>query len=261
VPEESNGRLRLTVVGSAPAWALAPNQPSSCYLVEADGEALALDLGQGALGSLAAIVPPENLRAIFISHLHADHHVDLIPLRYYLKYGLDRPGKVELHVPGDLRRRYDAFLGEDHFLEDLQGDPVSTGIAHVGPFIVEALPVTHGPDAHAFRVTASRVPGGPGLVYSGDCGNWRDLVPLIHPGDTLLCEAFWGTRTPQDGANHLSAEEAGSAAAAGRAARLVITHIPDAHDPAEALVCAARPFGGPISLARPGLHLEIDPAD
>jgi ribonuclease BN (tRNA processing enzyme) len=257
VVEEGHGGLRLTVIGCAPAWALRPNQPSSCYLVELDTQAIALDLGQGSLGALAAVRSPETLRAVFISHLHADHHVDLIPLRYYLKYGLERPGSVELHVPGDLRSRYDAFLGEDGFLDDMPGEPVRAGIQSVGPFVVEARKVTHGPNAHAFRVSSAASPGAPALVYSGDCGNWQDLVPLIRAGDTLLCEAFWGANEPEEGANHLSAAEAASAATSGEAAHLILTHIPDAHHPNRAVERASLGFHGPVGLARPGTQLEV----
>ena len=249
--------MRLTVVGSAPAWALRPNQPSSCYLVEAQGEAIVLDLGQGSLGALAAILPPESLRAIFVSHMHADHHVDLIPLRYYLKYGLERPGRVELHAPAGLRARYDAFLGEPDFLADLPGEDVAEGTRTIGPFRVEARPVTHGLNSVAFRVSAADLADAQGLVYSGDCGRWRDLVPLIHPGDTLLCEAFWGTRQAEEGVHHLTARGAASAAHAGGAARLVLTHIPDANDPYGALDQAMTVFHGTVALAEPGMQLLI----
>lgn len=256
--ERGDRRLRLTVVGSAPAWALRPAQPSSCYLVEHEGEAIALDLGQGSLGSLGAIRAPETLRAIFITHLHADHHVNLIPLRYYLLYGMERPGTVELHAPAELRSRYDAFLGEADFLAPLPGDDIAAGAREVGPFVVEAQPVTHGLNSFAFRVSSAGEPGAPGLVYSGDCGHWQDLVPLVHPGDTLLCEAFWGCLPAEEGAQHLTARDAAHAARAGRAARLVLTHIPDAHDPGNAVEQATVLFRGRVALAEPGLQLVVE---
>jgi ribonuclease BN (tRNA processing enzyme) len=94
-------------------------------------------------------------------------------------------------------------------------------------------------------------------VYSGDCADWRDLVPLLRPGDTLLSEAFWGVETADPGAMHLTADEAAQAAEAGGAARLVLTHIGEEHDPEAALVAARARFLGDTLLARPGVSIAI----
>jgi ribonuclease BN (tRNA processing enzyme) len=257
VPDD---HLRLTIVGSAPAWSLRPGQPSSCYLVELGGDALVLDLGQGSLGSLAAIRAPESMTAIVVSHLHPDHHVDLVALRHYLKYGLEPSGSVRLHAPGELRARYDSFLGEPDFLAELPGADLAPGTFTVGPFSVEARPVTHALNSFGFRVTVGGHEDGPGLVYSGDCGRWQDLLPLTHAGDTLLSEAFWGASAATEGAGHMTALEAASAAHEAGAARLVLTHIPEAHDPLAAQELARSTFDGPVLLATPGARFNIGAA-
>jgi ribonuclease BN (tRNA processing enzyme) len=249
--------LRLTIVGSAPAWSLRPEQPSSCYLVELDDAALVLDLGQGSLGCLAAIRPPESVTAVVISHLHPDHHVDLVALRHYLKYGLESAASVPLHAPAELRARYDAFLGEADFLVDLPGAELAPGPLTVGPFRIEARPVTHALHSFGFRITAAGRQDEPGLVYSGDCGRWQDLLPLTHPGDTLLSEAFWGASAAVEGAGHMTALEAASAASQAGARRLLLTHVPDAHDPRGAAELARTIFTGEVALAQPGMQLVI----
>ena len=104
--------MKLTVLGSSAAWSQRPGRPSSSYLVELGGEALVLDLGQGSLGALFGHREPSSVQAVVISHMHADHHVDLIPLRHHLRYQFERPRSIGLHVPDALRRRYDAFCGE-----------------------------------------------------------------------------------------------------------------------------------------------------
>ena len=43
--------MRLTVIGCAGSFP-GPDSPASCYLVEADGFRMLLDLGNGALGGL-----------------------------------------------------------------------------------------------------------------------------------------------------------------------------------------------------------------
>ena len=249
--------LKLTVLGSSAAWSERPGRPSSSYLVELDGEALILDLGQGSLGSLFPHREPSTVTAVAISHMHGDHHVDLIPLRNLLYYNYGTPRSIGLHVPGELRRRYELFLGEKGFLDILVGPELVEGSREIGPFTLQAHPVTHSLHSYAFRVTATASPDAPGLVYSGDCGRADDLLPLIRQGDTLLCEAFWSTREPIPGANHLTAKQAADVGRRGGAAELILTHVLDSHDPAAALRAASEIFPGPVQLAEPDLMETI----
>ena len=253
----ADSALRLTVIGSAPAWSLRAGTPSSCYLVELGDQAIVLDLGQGSMGQLAERRALDSIAAIVVSHIHPDHHVDLVALRHYLKYGLGRPSGLQLHAPPGLRQRYDTFLGEQGFLDNLPGTDVSAGSRAVGPFLVEARPVTHAPSAFAFRVSSGASPLAPALVYSGDCGRWQDLLPLIHPGDTLLSEAFWGVLAAQADQLHLSAADAACATRDGGAGRLILTHIADSQDPERCREEAGAVYSAPVDVARPGLSVRI----
>jgi len=251
--------LRLTVIGCAPAWVRGPGQPSSCYLVEGAGSAIVLDLGQGALGPLHAVRDPLTLDAIAISHLHPDHHVDLVALRHLLRWGTLPPARLALLAPPLIAERYDAFLGEGGFLgASFDIATVTAGTRTIGGLAVTAGPVRHAAGSHGYRVARADAPDAPGLVYSGDCGAWEDLLPLLRPGDTLLTEAFWGAEPADPGAAHLTADDAARAAVAGGAARLVLTHLGVEHDPAAALAAARARFPGPTMLAHPGLVVTVD---
>jgi ribonuclease BN (tRNA processing enzyme) len=249
--------LRLTVLGSAAAWSESRCRPSSSYLVE-DGEAaLVLDLGQGALSALFEQRDPSSVTAVAITHMHADHHVDLVPLRNLLRFGYPEPRSIGLLAPKELRERYDVFLGETDFLELLPGPDLTAGLHDVGPFGLQAHPVTHSERSHAFRVTPAADPAGPGLVYSGDCGVADDLLPLVRPGDTLLCEAFWSTLEPIPAAMHLTAAQAARVARDTGASQLILTHVLDAHDPHAAVLAAREVYDGPVMLAEVGLVVEL----
>jgi len=255
--------LRLTVIGCAAAWSTRPGRASSCYLVEFGGDAIALDLGQGAFGALAARRDPATLLALLISHSHADHCIDQVPLRHYVKYG--RPGRPvaapEVYGPVDLPSRFDDFAREPHLLAPFAYHALITGALRIGPFEVKVERVAHVDRSFAFRVARARRtgerPGPPGLVYSGDCGDPAGLVPLIRPGDTLLAEAYWGAGPGDPAANHLDAAEAARAAQEGAAARLILTHLRDGVDPAAARRAARAVFEGEVLVARPGLVVEI----
>lgn len=257
--------LRLTVIGPAAAWDDRRGWPSSCYLVEAGrgtrggDDAILLDMGQGSFAALARRRDPASLRAIFVSHLHPDHGIDLVPLRHWLRYG--RAGlaaaRIELDAPLGLRERHDALLGQLGFLEDFPGTPLASGRRHAGGLLIDVAPVTHAAPSFAFRVSLAAA-GGAGLVYSGDCGRADDLLPLLRRGDTLLCEASFGAGPGADDAIHLTADEAGAVAARAGAARLVLTHIQPDRDRAAAARAARSAFAGQVILARPGLEVELD---
>lgn len=249
--------LKLTILGASAAWSERPGRPSSCYMLEIDDEAILLDLGQGSLGSVFPHRDPSTVRAVVVSHMHGDHHVDLIPLRNLLYYHYGEPRAVALHLPAGLRERYDVFMGEDGFLDLMAGDDVTEGIGRIGPFRVQAHPVTHAENSHAFRVTDSADDEGTGLVYSGDCGRAEDLLPLIHDGDTLLCEAFWSTREPIPSANHLNAAQAAEVARQGGASHLILTHVLESYDPQAAVEAARAIFPGPVELAEPEMVVAI----
>ena len=249
--------LRLTVLGSSAAWSESPGRPSSCYMLEIGDEAILLDLGQGSLGSVFPYRDPSTLRAVIVSHMHGDHHVDLIPLRNLLYYHYGEPRGIGLHLPAGLRERYDAFTGEDGFLDFMAGEDVAEGTSQIGPFTVQAHPVTHAENSHAFRVSDADHPDDPGIVYSGDCGRADDLLPLMREGDTLLCEAFWSTREPIASANHLDAAQAADVARRGGVSDLILTHILESYDPQAALVAARAIFPGHVQLAEPEMVVDI----
>lgn len=249
--------FRLTVIGSAPAYSRRPGAGASCYLLECGDDAIVLDLGHGSFSALAATREPSTIRAVFVSHEHPDHHIDLVPLRHYLRFASSSPAEVALHAPPDLRRRYDELTGEPGFLDVLAGEDLLPGTRAVGPFRVRAFPVTHTDRSVGFRVTLGEPWDGPGLVYSGDCGRPEELVEALSPGDALLSEASFGAGEPLPGVAHLTARQAAQAGRAGGAARLLLTHVLDEHDPEGALAIGRATFGGPVELARPGLIVAL----
>ena len=245
--------MKLTVVGCAPAYTSRRGRVSSCYLVEHGETSVVFDFGQGAFSELWRYQAPDTVTAVVISHLHADHCVDLIPLRHFLKF--ERGGRgPSLYGPAELRPRFGAFQADPDFFADLGGGPLDEGSFTVGDLVIQAQRVTHIPDSFAFRVAPANGEG-PGLVYSGDCAVWQDLLPLIKSGDTLLSEAALGAGR-EEGGPHMTSAEAASAASSGGASRLFLTHVLDRNDEAEALR-AARDVFAVTEFAQPGMTVDI----
>ena len=74
------------------------NGATSGYLLEAGNTLLQLDLGSGILARLTALVPPESLSALLLSHWHFDHTAALT----VLLYRLEAMGQaVRIYAPAD----------------------------------------------------------------------------------------------------------------------------------------------------------------
>src|SRR5512140_2218864 len=91
--------LRLVVLGSATPYASADN-PCSGYLVSGGGVHIWIDAGSGTLGPLQRYVRLDELDAIWISHLHADHSADLLTAYYGALFADIRlPAPIPLYGP------------------------------------------------------------------------------------------------------------------------------------------------------------------
>ena len=102
------GGFRLTVLGcsSAPpheAW------PAAGYLIEWDSTAVLLDVGQGVVRRLQRLMDPTHLSAVVIGHMHADHYLDIVGLRYLFPWGEAAPDALPVHLPPGARDRLDAL--------------------------------------------------------------------------------------------------------------------------------------------------------
>jgi ribonuclease BN (tRNA processing enzyme) len=247
--------MELTVIGAGPAYTDRRGAASSSYLVQSGGSSILLDLGQGAFANLAATLEPSGLTAVVVTHLHPDHFVDLVPLRHYLTWEFKPGRRVRVLGPAELRDRLDALDGQPGFAAvSLDIEALAEGMLRVGPFEVEARRVTHTRESYAFRLTGSGAGSarGPGLVYSGDCADATDLLPLIHPGDTLLSEASFGAGPVAPGAQHITSGEAAGVAEAGGAARLLLTHVLSGYSREAAMASAQAAFSGLVQLVTEG---------
>lgn len=246
--------LKLTVVGCAPSYTTRPGRTSSSYLLEHGSTRVLLDLGAGSFSETWRYSSFGEISAVFISHMHADHNVDLIPLRHWVKY-VNRGYGPALYGPAELRARMGEFQADKDFLADLGGESLAPQTFAVGDLRVTAGRVSHIPDSFAFRVAAASGDG-PGLVYSGDCGVADDLLPLLQEGDTLLSEAAWGAGKSEVPI-HMTAQEAAGAAARGGAKNLILTHILDDRRESAARAVAETVFGSNVRIAQPGLEVDI----
>ena len=247
--------MELTVLGAGPAYTDRPGATGAAYLVRSGATAILLDLGQGSFPALAGRIEPSGLDRVFISHLHPDHFIDLVPLRHYLRYEFAPSRRVAVSAPAGLASRLDALHDEPGFASTaLDIEDLVAGHRSVAPFEVEAARVTHTNDSYAFRLADG---AGPGLVYSGDCGRAADLAPLLGAGDTLLVEVSFGPGPVPPGAAHLDGPAVGALAATAGAGRVLLTHLQMGFDPLATIDTVRARFGGPVELVEPGFTTSV----
>jgi ribonuclease BN (tRNA processing enzyme) len=240
--------MRLTVVGCSGSMP-GPESPASCYLVEHEGFRLVLDLGNGSFGALQGVLDPGAIDALFLTHLHADHCLDVAPLVVWHRYSGRSSKLLPLHAPvGAERRLALAYDADGAGLTDVfDFVPVGPGELEIGPFRAELARTAHPIECYAIRLTA----GGRSLVYTGDTGPCDRVVALARGADVLLAEASHPDDAPaQPPALHLTGRQAGEHAAAAGVGRLLLTHVPPFVDGA-GQVAAARAAFPATELVRP----------
>ncbi len=253
--------MRLTVLGCSGSLS-GPDSPASGYLLTVPGhQPVVMDFGPGVLGALQRHADPNEV-AVMVSHLHADHCLDLPGLLVWRRYSpVPAVGKGTLIGPPGTTARIGAasseYAGEIDDITDTfdVGAWTDHGEIELGGMSILARRVNHPPATFGLRITG---PDGEVLAYSGDTGACDEVIELAEGADVFLCEASW----THDPANrpadlHLSGREAGEAAAKAGVKRLALTHIPPWTWPDEVLAEAREVYDGPITVVRSGDVIDV----
>jgi ribonuclease BN (tRNA processing enzyme) len=245
--------MRLTVVGCSGSHP-GPDSACSCYLVEHEGFRLVLDLGNGSLGPMQRFIDPSEIDALYLSHLHGDHWLDLVPLAHVRRHQPDAEVRVlPVMAPVAERGRIAGAFGRPASeLDDVFAftDPAD---GMIGPFEVTLIRTRHPVETHAIRLTAE----GKSLVYTADTGPFAALAGFARGAELLLAEAGAAEDSEHRPAMHLTGTDAGRLAADADVGHLVVTHVAPWDDPLAALAAASALFVGPTTLARPGAVYDL----
>ncbi|KAI1620523.1 ribonuclease Z [Exophiala viscosa] len=212
------------------------------------------DCGEGTLGQLQRLYTPEqmdellfNLKAIWISHLHADHHLGTISILQAAVSagkrlsGPDRPQPAppclisEINMM-DYMNDYHSVLGVStetlctpvacHWTEgmSLRGKPFDFSQTDVPIKDLRTVKVNHCHGAQAISVTFSN---GFKFSYSGDCRPNEAFCTIGADSDVLVHEATFDDGLDGDARakKHCTTGEAVGVALKMRAKNLILTHF------------------------------------
>lgn len=255
----------------------ADGQPSSGYLVDCGSTRLLLDCGPGITTALSGVLDPAELDAVVVTHLHADHCYDLLPLgKALLSSTIRYPGGPEprselcplpLLVPTGARELFERWsalfpvttmpLLDKAFERAFAVHEYEPGeLFKIGNITIGLHELRHVKANCGIRVEAA----GRALAYTGDTGVTEAAVKLAAGANLLLAEATL-SETDRTDHGHLSGGDAGRIAAEAGVRELALTHFASAepqwlrhlHDD------AASAFPGSIRLVRPGELIRLTP--
>jgi ribonuclease BN (tRNA processing enzyme) len=246
--------VQITIVGCAGSFPTA-GSAASCYLIDTGDFKLVLDLGNGALGPLQHYIGLDEIDAVCLSHLHADHCLDMCGFCVAKTYHpLGQRRRIPVYGPASTGERLTRAMGLEpgtSMTDSFAFTDLAPGTTEIGPLRVTTAYMNHPVETFGFRIEHD----GHVLAYSADTGPAPELTRLARGADVLLCEASFldGSELPPD--LHLTARQAAQHATGAGVGELVLTHLVAWNDPALSLDQAAAAFDGQLSLASPGRSL------
>ena len=202
----SNTTVTLTGTGVTHA---APGRAGAGVLVRYKDIALQFDAGRATVLRLSEVgVTPTTLTAVFVTHYHSDHVVDLadVVLTRWIQENMTKAGPMPIVTPTGsalrfVERMLDAYDDDIHIRQEHTSnvdlrmsvtaftpsfDAQEVWRSVDGDVVVDAVAVHHEPvmDAVAYRVTT---PDG-SVVISGDTRVCDEVFTLAQNADVLVHE-------------------------------------------------------------------------
>jgi len=252
--------LKVTILGTAAA---CPGAGEACsgFLVENEEATVLVESGTGVLNRLQKYHQLTDVSDIVISHIHADHFLDLIPYRYALCYGIENQDipKPRLHLPPggtEALKKVTAPFGETNtFFEDaFEVSEYSTEEPLIlGGLSYQFIPVYHYIPAYGITITGSKK-----LAYSSDTGPCENLIRVARDSELLICNTGACLESKRNESwGHLTPEQSGQVAEEAGVKRLLLTHMWSTCSRSGCLEKARKEFNGLIELAEPYRNYEL----
>ena len=257
-PDAKTSKLILLGTGAGPV--LGGERGMTASVVTVGNSAYVIDCGYGAAAQMAKYkIPLKSIAAIFITHRHPDHDLDLGAL-LFMMWLQGRRETISIYGPSSIAESVDHLLKASapdlaFFAKDLAMPPMPPVEVHE---IAAAGAVMQDSNVRVASALVDHPPVVPALAYrfdlpdrsivfSGDTAPTDAVARLAKGADILVHEAsdtdaiLAAIRSRSDGASpegfdpqrfrdhiektHSSAEEAGRIAAAAGVKTLVLNHL------------------------------------
>lgn len=211
--------MKLTCLGRYGPYP-APLGRTSSYLLQSDRAAVVLDFGAGALSQLLDFCSMEQVDAIVLSHLHADHISDMRVLAYMLNPAVKSGARAALPVilPNEPEAAFDEIAKQPAFSASV--------IDADRPLVIGDITLSFKRTMHPVPCFAmcAQTPDG-SLVYTADSVFDPALAEFAKEADALLCDAAFSNENQPEDAPHMRGEEAAKLAELAQVGALWLTHL------------------------------------
>ena len=214
-------------------------------------------MGNGSLGALQRFAPLFGIDAVLLSHLHADHCVDLYSYsvaRAYPPAGPQPP--IPVYGPAGTCERIGLVHGpggDPGLVKRFTFETLAPGAMRIGPFDIALAHMNHPVETFGFRFTRGRPVAGLHRGHGRDRGGAR-------PGQGRGRVPLRGgvprrTRPPAQPAP--DRPPGGRLREPGRRGRLVLTHLQPWNAADDAREEAAAAFAGDLDVAVAGQIIDL----
>lgn len=194
-------KVELVILGSASGKPEIDRSHSSIAL-RRGRDVWLLDAGEGVTSSmLRHNVDPEQVRSIYITHLHPDHCVGIPMLLQYIQMN-GYQGTINIFMPSGALQTFQKFLDQMYLVVGVINPRYYLKPLDEKHELAENISLTTHPTKHlqkwdtlgiedletrafSFRITA----GEKSLFYSGDIDSVNDILPALMPNDTVIIES------------------------------------------------------------------------
>lgn len=255
---------KFTILGTSSGKA-SPNRFCTSILLESEETNVLFDAGEGCTFSLLRQgVYVNNIKHIFISHMHSDH-ITGFPLLIQTMYLEERKDDIEVYLPSEGVVGMGQYMKMLYLFEEkidfkINYHPIGFQALYHGPNIkVKPYPNRHlmgyqkliqenflplKMESFCFGIESY----GKKIVYSGDIGSLDDLNVIVKGIDLLICESM-----------HIELGELFKCIKENNVKKVILTHIPLDLEPKTKMILEEAKENGieDIEIANDGLVIEV----
>lgn len=206
--------MRLTILGNNGPF---PSAGGACsgYLMEHEDTKILLDCGNGVMSNLLKVCKIDDLDAIILSHLHADHISDL----FILRYALSQQGiSIPIYAPSSPKEEYERL----HYKNAYDLYPISEDLQlTIGSLSIYFCELQHALQNYGMCIEVE----GKKFVYTGDMEYDEKVIEFARDADILLIESGVLERDLENNPPHISAKQACKIGKETNAKKLLLTHF------------------------------------
>lgn len=180
--------MKITIVGSSHGVP-EPNRQCCCMMIEVGANVYFVDMGGSGMGALRKRgIPVENVRGIFITHMHGDHINSLIEFVDLITWYF-RKAKPIICLPmpeaANLIRQWTQLIPSERE-EDIEYRETTPGVIYDdGTLKVTAIATKHCLKSFAYLVEAE----GQRVLFTGDLQRPGSDFPAVEGRiDLIICE-------------------------------------------------------------------------